>query len=515
MAYTRTLSTPVETSQSTTEVQTASRSLVYVAFSVITVILIILQVLTYADRDYRQDEAWIVHGNLDKTVPEIVRWVANNIHPPLWMMTADVWVSLVGQYEVPVRHFSVLMTMLSLALVFRLATDLFDLRVGIAAIILLGASSFFMFYSYEFRPYPMLLTFTIAAQLAFVRWIRKPTLKHALLFVFCGIGALYSHFFAVYLFAALFIFTLIFVPRRLQLRAIGLFMLVGLSFSGWLLPFLHAILVINPEGVNYAYPSDWESVGLIYQQMGFQPQALSAFLFLIAIALPIRDKLKSGALRFEPHWRKVFVLLVPLAIFALAFVVNLQISTLTRRNMVIILPPLAILLAYGLTRLPRPAQVTILLLILIPATQHIEYEAPGPYGDMIASMASRYEAGSPVIVNIQYVPWHIPALYYLQERLPVRIPGEDILQVINPKQDYTNFMPVEPVNLISSLNSSTAGRIRQFIGAAESVWYITRIGDRNFTEIFEPIIFENYTVQSESEWGSNYQAYRIVEYRSK
>jgi hypothetical protein len=494
-----------------------SRPHVLLVFVLIALGCVGLQFQHYAGRDYRQDEAWIVHGTLHRSPQEIVVWVAGNIHMPLWTVMADIWVGAVGHQEVPARYLSTLFTLISLALVYRLGTVLYTPEAGLAAAALLGLGSFFLFYSYEFRPYPALITLTLAAQVSFLHWLRLPNFGRALLFVACGIAALYSHFFALYVFAAMALFALFFVRRRLMLKTVGLFVAIGLSFLGWLLPFLHAILVVNPEGVNYAYDSTWETIITLSNQIAQQPVALVALLLLVGVLLSARAVLSNqptfANLRFNPNWRKWYPVIITVGIFGLAFAVNLWISTLTRRNIVVMLPTIAVFAGFAVVHLPRRAVLAVLILFVVGALSAVEYEGSGPYGEMIRSMASDYQAGSPVVLNIEYLPWQIPALYFLEERLPVHIPGEDVLQVLDPRQDYLNFMPVEPVNAVYDPGHPSMEQLTQFVGDAPTVWYIARIDDRRFNAVFEPWILRHYTAIGETEWGEDYQHFRIVEYR--
>lgn len=470
------------------------------SFVFITLLALTFQAYHYAGRDYRQDEAWIIHGNLHHSPQEIVVWVSGNIHVPLWMVMADVWVEMVGHLEQPARHLSVLFTSVSLALVYRLGADLYGRRAGLAAVLLLGCSSFFLFYSYEFRPYPALLMFTLAVQVTFLRWLRRPDFKHALAFVLCGIAALYSHFFALYLLAGITLFALVFLPPQRFFRAFALLAAIGLSFLGWILPFLHAILIINPYGVNYAYESNWESITRLYLLMAFRPEGIAAFLLIIGMLRP--------ASNFALKWYPV---VIAVSIFVLAFVINVEMGTLTQRNVVILLPPIAVFLGFGLTQLPKSAQIAAGLLMLVSAFAYVDYEAPGPYADMVLSM--EYQPDAPVVVNIEFLPWQIPTLYYLQERLTHRIDSEHILQVINPRQNYTNFMPVKPVNAIYTPKNPSMEQIEAFIGDAPVVWYITRVDDTNFRSVFEPFMHQRYTIHQQTEWGENYQHFLITEYR--
>src|SRR5579871_4233148 len=81
----------------------------YVVFACLALAIIGLHMQHFVGRPYRQDEAWIVQASLDKYgAQQIVQWVANDIHPPLWVIIANAWVDLFGQSEVITRYLSTL-----------------------------------------------------------------------------------------------------------------------------------------------------------------------------------------------------------------------------------------------------------------------------------------------------------------------------------------------------------------------------------------------------------------------
>ncbi len=493
-------------------------------FAYLALAIMAVHTIHFEGRPYRQDEAWIVHAALEKYgAQEIVQWVANDIHPPLWVIIANAWVDVFGQDEIVTRYLSTLFTLASLALVFRLANDLSSRRrtaTALGAVFLVGTSAFFQFYGQEFRPYPALITGTLATIWSFLLWMRRPNFCHALMFVCAGIATLYIHFFAVYVIAALAIFFVLFVRWnfRLYLRAFGLFFAIGLSYLGWLLPFLYAILVASPGGVPYNLTSTSATLSLLWRYMVPQPDAIMKLLFITSVGLILYLALRrrgnrrptnaaSERFRFPAWWSQAYVFVVGVIIFALAFAVNIDLHTLTQRELVILVPLAALFLAFGFGVLPLVAQVVVIVLLLPSAFKFVDYESPGPQAQLAAYISLSYRPGDPVIVNVPDVPRQIALLYYVQNRMNTPVPNDLVWQVLLARPVDMRAMPYMPVHPMLDVSTATLGKLRAFLGATSrsaQVWYIERYGGNGFSPFIESVIRERYKLYKQRLWKNEY-----------
>lgn len=499
----------------------------YLLFALLAVLIVGLHTDHFIGRPYRQDEAWIVHGALEKFgAGEIVQWVSTNIHPPLWVMTANAWVDVFGQNEAVTRTLSGLLTLLALAFVFRLGADLagsVSSPVAPLAVFLLGTSTFFQFYAHEFRPYPALAACTLAAMLTFLRWIRHPDFRHALLFVAAGVAALYVHFFAVYVLAALALFYLVFVrwqPRH-ALTAFGLFAAIGASYLAWLLPFVHALIVTNPGGIDYALDSTGNTVLYLLRLMSLRPYEIAAFLAITSLLLAVRgvsvrrsrvrQTPAQQRFRLDPLRRRVYPLVIGAFTFSLAFAVNSVTANLTQRSLIILMPMAALFLAFGAAALPRAARFALVLVLLPWLFTFIDYEYPGPQAEVAAYMSPMYQLGSPVIMNVPYVPRQVALLYYIQNRMDAPVPNALVWQVIAPNQAYIDFLPYTPVHQMNRANPTTLAALGAFLddAAADQVWLIERAGGNPLSASIRSVIEQHYTLDSERAWEREYTALRF------
>lgn len=491
----------------------------YILFALLTVAIVSLHSYHFQGRAYRQDEAWIVHGALHlHSTQQVVQWVAVNIHPPLWVALADIWVDAFGQLEPMARGLSSLLTAVTLALVFRLGSDLFGYGVGLAAVFLLGASPFFQFYGHEFRPYAALALCAVGLQWSFLRWLRQPTFRRALLFVGFGIAAIYVHFFAFYVLAALAIFFPVFVrwSPRLYLRAFGLFLLIALSYLGWLLPLAHAVLVTNPGGIEYALETSWELLGRLYARMAFRPHEVGAFLFLTALLLPVsawaaaRHFPADNRFRLRRDWRRWYALGIPAVVLALALLINLAVSNLTQRSLMVLLPSLAVFLGYGMMRLPLAARLALVVVILPVTFGFVDFEITGPQAEVGQYISDFYEEGSPIIMNVPNAPRQIALNYYIQERMDRPVPSERLWQVLEPEQPWLDFLPVPPEHVMYDVDADSLRRLDEFLNGAEQVIYVERDQGTRFSIPILGLLEREYTPVNDRTWR---REYRVIEFR--
>ena len=424
----------------------------------------------FHERSYRVDELHTAHAGMVLNASETAQWIARNaIHPPGWRILGVYWVKLVGPSEGATRWLSALCTMLALALVYRLGADLFDRRVGLYALFLLGTAPLALFYMREFRPYAALVLVTAGLLLTFLRWVRRPRFGYALLFVLFGIAALQTHYFAAYVLGGLALAFLILVrwERGRYVRAFGLLAAVALSFASWMLPLLRRLLL--GQGITYGQPSSWDSLVLIQDELQIVPHGLGQFLLLVALLLPVgagfAGRQQNQVFRFGAEWRKGYMLLVPLFALVIAFGMNAFKSSLTTRNLIILLPPLAVLLAFALRSLRWQAQVAMVALVAVSAlTQFRVFRPSLPLREVLAFVEPTYQPDDRFLIGINGGGW---LAYHLFDQLPDH-PDERSMYM--PRYSMERILRFERSPLTSE--PEALAYFAEFLDGALRVWHL-------------------------------------------
>ncbi len=496
---------------------------VYLLFALLTVAILGLHGAQFAGRMYRQDEAWVVHtalGSLEReSLPTLL---ARNVnHYVAENAALEIWIALFGHTEPVTRYLSALCTAIGLALLFRLGTDLFDWRVALLAVFILGASGFYASHTRETRPYAALILGTVGLQLAFLRWMQRPRLRYALLYGLFGVLTFYVHVFVVYVFAAQAIFFALFVrwDRKRYGQAVLLFAALGLALIPRLLAALDFYLSIFPGGIFYAVETGSGGIEQLYRELQFAFEPLALLLQLAGLILPAAlacpslrraPDIAPAPWRFDPGWRKGYVVALPLAILLVGLAVNQWMRNVTARNLVILLPSAALLMALGLRAIrPRAVRALSLLLMLPAALSAATLSSPNLVAanhpslwttSHIAWMSETFQPGSRVVIELPFITQHIPLTYYVQERLPVRVPNADVFHIMRPAQAATYIystsgpgVPVRPAHLALDSDSESLRQFEAFLeDAGEQLWYIGEEDGIFGAPVFRQIVEQQY-----------------------
>jgi hypothetical protein len=180
------------------------------------------------------------------TLLEMINNVGVTKWPPAYNFVLLAWGNLVGWSEIATRTLSLLMGVLSIAMMYRLGIAFHSRRVGMISILLLSTSVFFIFYAHEVRGYIQYLFLTITVLFLYWRQSHQTRLHWTdnILFLVATIMLIYTHYVALYIVFAIGVYHLLFAPRinqwGKQLRGL---MFVGIAYLPWV-----AIAVLNAIG---------------------------------------------------------------------------------------------------------------------------------------------------------------------------------------------------------------------------------------------------------------------------
>ena len=280
-------------------------------------------------------------------------------HVPFFFLLGAGWAHLVGWTPFALRLFAVLSGVLTIAWLYRLGTDVFSRRAGLLGSLLLGTSAYVLLYFHNFRMYPLLLLLAVIHSWFYWRLAHghRATRLTWLLFTLTAVLLLYTHNFAIILFAGLGLYHLVFVskPRR------WFHVLLGWGIGALcFLPYLDVLIsgTHRASGMDDVTSAAASPGGLI-----------SAFFYLLGNGSDILAVLFGGILILA-IWRRrdaaiVKFMLLPLTMLALIILLNEAIGLIPidrMRYFLILWIPGALLFGYGLSWSPRWLTVLCLLL---------------------------------------------------------------------------------------------------------------------------------------------------------
>ena len=490
-------------------------------------LIVVIQALQFHNRSYRQDEAWVVHYALENIarvgllnhITQVFRLL------PPENVIQDIWVYLFGHAEHIVRFLSTLTTVATLALFYRLASDLFDKQTGRIAVFMLGTLSIFAFFTHEARPYAALAFGTVGFQWALLRFIRRPSRAYAVLTLFFGVIPFYQHPFLLYVYATQLICIVIFVRwnRDLYLRGAALFIVLGI-----LVGLRMYINFAERSGeILYATTTTIDAILPLYNDFKFNPESLGLFLFLAGWVIPITRFNRNRydpVFRFGARWRKWWMIVALVAMLTLVMFVNALSPNVTPRNLLIITPYIAMIAAYALRYVPWQGQLIAIGMICLPFVGQFRYHISNAgYWELRDYIAERYDPTQDRMMIIAPQSWEwIPMKYYLDETTDLGLSNSDILYVSTQRGGRFTPQPPDRSVVIEHATPEDFQRIEDYLGERDTLYMIKGnpfVSARKDAVLLDTRVIEwveaRYTAYNIATFSDDgyYNTLEVIEYR--
>jgi 4-amino-4-deoxy-L-arabinose transferase-like glycosyltransferase len=173
-----------------------------------------------------------------KSIPDMIRWTAVDIHPPLYYAILHLWLAL-GDGEAQVRLLSVLCGVLSVAALFLLARRICNPWTAFASAALLAVSPLHVWYSQETRMYAMLAMWAILSTYALLLALLDGRRRAWLAYVVFTILSLYTHYYTFFvllfqILAGVYLLWQGSIQRQSLWRLLVALTVAGLAFVPWL-----------------------------------------------------------------------------------------------------------------------------------------------------------------------------------------------------------------------------------------------------------------------------------------
>jgi 4-amino-4-deoxy-L-arabinose transferase-like glycosyltransferase len=270
--------------------------------------------ILYASLDYDG----MVHG----TVTPVEGAGAADVHPLLYYFSLHTWMGMVGRSPFAARFFSVILGMVTVALLWRLAAWCFDRRVGLVVGLLAAVNPFHVAYSQEARMYALLGLAAVAAAWGLLRALSEGRLRWWALYAVGAALTLYAHNLGAFVVLALNLLALVRCRWR-QLPALVLADGVALAlFAPWLigvlpgqLGFIERAYWLRPPGASEAVRALMLPILTFYEVPALWLLRLGLFISLVLLALLI---LRAWRARSRAGWFLLLCWVPVVALFVVA-----------------------------------------------------------------------------------------------------------------------------------------------------------------------------------------------------
>jgi 4-amino-4-deoxy-L-arabinose transferase-like glycosyltransferase len=335
-----------------------------------------------------------------------------DMHPRLFHASLYAWYHLFGFNEFGLRMLAVLFALPGVALLYRLGRQMGGWKTGAWAAGLLALSPFHVYYSQDLTQYTLLFTAVAATFFVFSRIIATPYTSPKLWVSYALIAALamHAHYYSAFALAAQAIYVLLYERRRLwRWMWVGAGML--LLVLPWFVPhyFAHAYKLVG-AGASQLRGDVLISLALQTARAFIVGATCPAeFCTLIAGGYWLVIVVALAGLLLMPRLRARGVLLglgvlIPMI---LVWITNTRFTFYSERFAMAALPPTWLLLAWGLTALPRPAwsaglgslPYAFTALVSLQALYFNPQFVKSTYGAMLATVAEQVQPGDIVLLN--------------------------------------------------------------------------------------------------------------------
>jgi uncharacterized membrane protein len=263
-------------------------------------VAILLLAFSLRIHDLGAESLWTDEGTSWRLAKQGISAIIENrsqtVNPPLYFIILHYWVRVFGDSEVSLRLPSVLFGLLSIPMIYKIGSAIFDKKVGALASLLLAIAMIHIRYSQEARGYSLMALLALVSMYYFIGILQTPSLARSTGYVIATGLLLYTHFYGLLIVLCQNIYYLTILtfssddtPLRLRSWILTQAILF-LSFMPWLRVLITQVLVIQ-DGYWIPTPSIQSLLETLLEYAGSSRLLLgifAAFLLLSFISLTRR-----------------------------------------------------------------------------------------------------------------------------------------------------------------------------------------------------------------------------------
>jgi len=397
-----------------------------------------------------------------KPIPEIIEVISRDTSPPLFNITEHLWFQVFGTSEIAIRSLVFLYFLLAVFFTYKIASYLFNQKVGVLAAILTFLNPFFFTYAFEGRMYSILALGVTASMYFFLRlyFDKKPSPWLILGYTLSTLWALYSHHFAIFilLVQGLLFIKLLIKNRKKALYVFLGFITTGLGYTPWIIPLYNQTKMVG-GGFWLGTPTFRDLLNLIFEYLadGIKHPLSRYALYSVFIIIALR----KWFTKFEKTLVLLLWFLTP--IIATWIISQFFQSIFFNRYLLYTIPAAMIILASSRRKfLSNLAILLTILLFLAIDTHYFTHPTKRPF-DKLADYVLETKRGDDILVNWNASSHHLWETKYYGIPAPIYIPSEGVLPF------FVGTALMEEDDIIREIPTTLPGKVRlQRVGVITS-----------------------------------------------
>ncbi|MAU08479.1 MAG: hypothetical protein CL607_01560 [Anaerolineaceae bacterium] len=340
------------------------------------------------------DEGWTTWFVQDQNPLLTMGRLLRSRHPPLFFITLATWQNFAGTSHLAMRFPEIMMGIFATAVVYRLAADVFNLRVGLYAALLFSVLDIAVYYTQEVRHYGWLMSIGALTSMLFLRFIKEPSNRHWLMYSISVTLLMLTHYFGIFIMGIQFLFGMFLwrADRPQKRRLVWGWVFSVVMYAPWL------------PVVYFSFGNVERGVGGFPGSYGSSLQDLMSLLTLLfGGQLALLGAMYAIGLANMRRWSidRLYLLVTGMGLFAVMFAMNEWRGVLTPRMVSFLTPPLMVVCAYGITQLQRRYQPIVLAIsVVISLITMPNIQPRANLADPVAYLASQYEPGDLIVQEL-------------------------------------------------------------------------------------------------------------------
>ncbi|MDQ7027066.1 MAG: glycosyltransferase family 39 protein [Anaerolineae bacterium] len=343
-----------------------------------------------------------------------------DVHPPLYFLAIRAWVQVTGTSVIAMRFFSVLPSLLTVAVVYQLAREIERQRgrktiIPLIAALLMALTDAEIALSQEVRAYTWHVLFATMSMLGFLHWIRTHKRQSLLLWMFSTIALVYTFYLGAFIGIVQGLYVLLFLkdesPKQARyitllhkigirrIQALSVLVLCATALLPWLL-YSAGQQANNISRGEVIRPQDYGFWMLDFRLRYFGQQwALMMGLVIFGLFIV---RYVDGRMRVKIDAVSILLLLwlsVPLLLMLIG---NSFVPLYQPRRVTQIVPVIALLTAFGIGNLPKGlARWFTIAVIMVYGLAQVDFgRFKQPWREMVADTAPYIAPQMPLLFEL-------------------------------------------------------------------------------------------------------------------
>ncbi|HVO43108.1 MAG TPA: glycosyltransferase family 39 protein [Aggregatilineales bacterium] len=359
------------------------------------------------------DEGWTMILVKGPTLSDVVQTMANDQHPPLYFALLHYWIGLTGDSERTIRLLSTFWSLVAIAALYRLGADVYSPEAGLIAALLLALADNDTYLAQEARHYTQMAALAVLSTLFYLRYCRdlarygpaysRARRRDGVLWLLTSSALLYTHYLGGFILIIQLLHALITVrPFRRLGDVLFRWGAICLSWLPW------AFVFVNQAQVRYtrpilsqsAYPNTPEAFGILRGDLLGSHFGLTIALIVLGLVyVSYRGETMRIALRpvGTPLYMAGWLLIPTIVMIA----INPRFPILTPRNLLLITPVIALLVAHGLSNFELRSRLFLLTVIVLVDLFTVDaYFIKPPYRQIAQDMLTYRNGDEPLLLDV-------------------------------------------------------------------------------------------------------------------